>query len=1040
MGSLCNPCGAGTYRVSASNVANEGQVNTCGACTGCASLVNYESLSCTPTRNRVCTACRVSCSTGQYKLSACNVTTDLVCASCATRCNAGYYRTAASRCDGTTDYDSFLRGCVRCKQPGDCSPGYYISPGACAGSETVSNQCQLCAVVPPTGDCLPSQYRGGCFNYTNTICVNFTRCQAGQFLAEESRSQDGVCRACTNCTALGLAFLRQCTTYDDAVCKGSPCNLSAPCVTPAALVSRGRLACDYSGGGLTSAFCGMCPLGYGSDGQFCLDCPRGSTCNRIGVPECQGQCARGRRGVCDDDFMGGYVSCQGASCVSTGLGINRVVSRGPYIRAEDGACEPYFQCSAGYYKVFRSTGVAECEACAGSLPSKGLLDQWVTEGLSIGDGLSCLWDCKAGVAMLNATRTGCTLLSGRALGSGQNLAGWWKPISGNGITGQCAYGTTSEPGMALNATDCVACPAVPWGAARIWNSVVCDWKCEAYGAVRRGGVCVAPVSTCAGLRGYTRRSATDLGARCVATAFPWNRGGFKKTGWAAPLVVVAGGGGWADAVIRPQSGLVQDGLAVNSLRYGVSGRHSVVVMVGDGTNTTRSVEGPLCSATRLTVGAYDYVIGAVCNQSFLAYLNLSDTSARPARGLGVLIGLPGRPGFRNGFRREAQFESELYVASGPSRNGTAVVYVLDRWNCLVREVVLSGQPGGYLTRAYTVGGDDSTLALGSLPKCVGGGALAWPRKFWALLGGWLAFADEGGLWQFHTETRELLVMAQEGDVGFEADDLLDVDAGEFTVRLVFGGVTNATWLVSAQQDRCPDDWTSVDGGDCTVECPWLSSGLAPTRFVNQTSGACAACTARQCGYGEVFSSCARDLDSRCVGCSGALAIGAGWVFAKAGTCAQTEWKRAPPCEPGSYAMDGGRFCEACPRFTGTWRGGATDIRQCKCLWGLARRGGVGRCVGTGLFEYEGLAGGGSAVACVGAGSCGSAPANATWMMAGGGGGVACSVACNAGFYRDTGAGWMDQCRPCVGPATGQNYSWSTRGDDDERWSCEWSLV
>ena len=731
MGSLCNPCGAGTYRVSASNVANEGQVNTCGACTGCASLVNYESLSCTPTRNRVCTACRVSCSTGQYKLSACNVTADLVCASCATRCNAGYYRTAASRCDGTTDYDSFLRGCVRCKQPGDCSPGYYISPGACAGSETVSNQCQLCAVVPPTGDCLPSQYRGGCFNYTNTICVNFTRCQAGQFLAEESRSQDGVCRACTNCTALGLAFLRQCTTYDDAVCKGSPCNLSAPCVTPAALVSRGRLACDYSGGGLTSAFCGMCPLGYGSDGQFCLDCPRGSTCNRIGVPECQGQCARGRR----------------------------------------------------------------------------------------------------------------------------------------------------------------------------------------------GGVCVAPVSTCAGLRGYTRRSATDLGARCVATAFPWNRGGFKKTGWAAPLVVVAGGGGWADAVIRPQSGLVQDGLAVNSLRYGVSGRHSVVVMVGDGTNTTRSVEGPLCSATRLTVGAYDYVIGAVCNQSFLAYLNLSDTSARPARGLGVLIGLPGRPGFRNGFRREAQFESELYVASGPSRNGTAVVYVLDRWNCLVREVVLSGQPGGYLTRAYTVGGDDSTLALGSLPKCVGGGALAWPRKFWALLGGWLAFADEGGLWQFHTETRELLVMAQEGDVGFEADDLLDVDAGEFTVRLVFGGVTNATWLVSAQQDRCPDDWTSVDGGDCTVECPWLSSGLAPTRFVNQTSGACAACTARQCGYGEVFSSCARDLDSQCVGCSGALAIGAGWVFAKAGTCAQTEWKRAPPCEPGSYAMDGGRFCEACPRFTGTWRGG-----------------------------------------------------------------------------------------------------------------------
>lgn len=1045
-GLQCVACPANTFRVAAGNVVNEGQANTCGACTACTSGVNYETTSCTSTRNRVCTACTRSCARGQFQSSPCNVTSNMRCTACATRCSAGFYRTAAAVCDGLSTNDTFLAGCAACRRPGDCPAGYYIS-AACVGTETVSNQCLLCSAVPPTGDCAATQYRGGCFNFTNTVCVPFRTCAAGQYLAGESRVQDGVCTACTNCAGLGLAQLRACSTYDDAVCRGSSCNRSAPCVTPDALLTRGRLACDYSSGSEATSFCGMCPRGFGSNGQFCLDCPRGRTCDRLGAVECKGQCGAGVIGSCDASLLGGFVDCTsgGVACSTTGSQVvvgGRRVTRGPYVRAVGGDCDVYLQCVPGFYRVFRSTGVVECDACpVDLLPHRGVLDSWVTAGLSVGDRRSCLWECKQGVAVFNASRRGCTILPGRASAIGSNPSGWWAGLGsaggGGGSGAQCPYGRTSEPLMAMNVGECVACPPLPVGAALVYGSSTCEWKCVARGTVKRGGACVAPsVEVCAGVRGYVRRIPANVEAGCVGTSFPWNRGGYAKTGWSAPRIVSTAGD--TGVVVRPQSGLVQDGLEASSLGYGVGGRHSVTAA---GVSGARSVEGPLCSATRVAVGAHDFVVGAVCNESFLAYLNLSN----PALGLGVLIGVPGTSGFRNGFRREALFESELYVASGrPAVNAngtwTPSIFVLDRWNCVVREVVIHGEPGGYLTRAYTVGGLDTNLANGlGLPKCSGEGALSWPRKFWALGNDWLAFADEAGLWQLHVVRRELLLMVQEGggSGGFEADDLLDVDlAGdEFTLRLIFNG--GATWYISALQDRCPDDFTSVDGGDCVLECTWLSSGRVATRFVNQSTGACTPCSTLQCGYGERFTLCSRDADSYCSACP-SLA-GTGWVYSQMGTCDPASWKLAVPCAPGYYAEPGGRFCEICPDFTSTQRAGATDVQQCKCVRGLVRRG--GRCVGTELFEFEGVVAG-QPLACVAKNVSGVCVAPKNGVLTSTESDVACTWECNAGFYRDTGAGWEEQCRQCLVPSGAGAWgavAWTTRGDDDARRSCEWSL-
>lgn len=1020
-GTGCVPCQTGvTYRTASSNVLTEGQTNVCLPCLQCVAGRNFQTTACSPTVNRVCRACSTSCASNFFQSSPCTNSSNLGCTRCQTRCPVGQYQTLSGTCSGNTNFDAFLAACRPCLGPEDCGPGRYVSR-VCPGTDRTPNQCVVCSVIPPTGDCSASQYRGGCVNFTNTRCVPFTTCARTMpmYLAGESRTKDGVCRNCTRCADLGLAVLRNCSTYDDSVCRGAACNRSAPCQTPAALANRSRLFCDYSLGE-ASATCGVCPSGYGSDGQFCLECPRGKTCNRLGEVECQGQCRAGAVSVCTEDLsLGGSVSCdQACGAIVPGFGA-RWVRRGTHVRPEPGMCDTYFQCGAGYYKIFRSTGVVECEACPTSLlPSGGQLERWVTEGLSTGDAKSCLWECRPELARLNSGRTGCALLPGRSTVTGRNPAGWWlEPLSK--ATGQCASGRTSEAGAAINASECIQCHALPAGAVWTAGSSQCDWGClqQTAGAQprKRGGACVGVVAACASLPGYSARSGA-----CEPTGFPWNRGGYSKSagaGTAAAVVVAVVAAAESRGGAAASSGALQDGLAMASLPYGVEGRHSLTVA---GRNGSLGVQGPLCSGARVRLGRHEFILGAVCNQSFLVFLNLS----RPTtRGLEVLIG-NSTPGWRDGFKTQALFESELYVA--PSAWSNETLFVLDRWNCLLREVVLYGEPGGYLTRAYTVWGRTEKLAsLVPEPRCYGAGGLAAPRRFWALRDGWVAFADDNGLWQFHTRTRDLVLMLRESDGGFEADELVDVDTtDEFTLRLVFA---DAVWLVSAEAQACPTDSTSMPGGDCTVDCAWLSSTLVPVRFVNRTGdGACVPCTQRECGYGEAFAACTRAEDGGCRPCEPRPEAG---VYTDRGTCEDSAWRVGlPPCSAGSYATDGGRYCEPCPTLTATWRAGATDARQCKCLPGLVRRG--DRCVAAdGLYEFE--------VPCAAREACSIPP----FARLHPGDLVGCRFECLPGYYHRVGAGWLDKCSPCLAAEGNASSSSSTvfvtRGDDDEPWSCEW---
>ena len=536
-------------------------------------------------------------------------------------------------CSGTTDYDQVLAACIPCKVPGDCPAGFYLS-GTCPGTGTTSNVCLQCTLVT----CAAGQYRGYCGGYTNTQCTNYRTCLTGQYLAGESQDSDGIC---VNCSTCETGEIRACTRYEDVVCDGEPCSAMVPCARRSS-VSRLSYFCDFSRGA-EYASCGVCPHGHGSDGQYCLECPRGSTCDIKGVVACKGQCRAGVLSSCESPWDLGYVGCDTA-CELTSMPA-QLPWRGTYTYMEGANCGVYFRCQAGYYKLFGTGGTAGCEPCTEARPTLGVRDRWVTEGLSVGDATSCLWECKRELAIpVGAT---CQLMTDRAQGGGWNQAGSWAGSAGSGT---CRQGYTSEAQTAMSIGECRACPALNTSTQRPRATTTqCEWECIEYGAARLGGKCVRPRTDC------LSEGVTEIGDMCLVTSYPWNRPGHRKTGWGMPVLSQYTGQPWdtTEPVLFTTRG------------YGVQGRHKLTLLL-DG--TARTMPGPVCSGVLGDWNGKAYMFGALCNQSFLVYLDLTSGSK-----MGILIGSSTR-GWRDGFRTQALFEDELYVASG----GPGRLFVLDR--------------------------------------------------------------------------------------------------------------------------------------------------------------------------------------------------------------------------------------------------------------------------------------------------------------------------------------------------------------------------
>ena len=301
--------------------------------------------------------------------------------------------------------------------------------------------------------------------------------------------------------------------------------------------------------------------------------------------------------------------------------------------------------------------------------------------------------------------------------------------------------------------------------------------------------------------------------------------------------------------------------------------------------STWQVPAKICSMTMVRVEGVDTLVVAFCNVSFLVQTRLepflgacsvNSTSLDPADrwfspditrgimsnesqdGFQVLIG-DDQAGWADGFQTQAAFQSELHVTSFPDSH-PGLVFVLDLFNCLLREVVVNvSVPYSvpYLTLVYIVYGLASHLETTEAPRCYGAGSLSWPRAWFPLpQAGMAAFVTNAALMQFNPALRDVVQVLLEAEFpfGLDPDGLTDVMASDLLSLSLFS--SQAAFAYAPASDPCPSGYISPTGGNCALSC-------AAGSYVDADTSDYRSCSAPACLLGEQRVVCTTFADGYC---------------------------------------------------------------------------------------------------------------------------------------------------------------------------------
>ncbi len=381
-GSVCLPCATEYYR--SVKESTQSPASQCTKCKSCQLPVGreYESSPCKATQNRVSTQCGITCAPGQF-IGSFDVH-EFTCLPCKKQCNAGLiYR--------LSDVGYNYHWCCARKLPAMQNPilnysnGYYLS-GPYFGNETRSKEYLICStdvtkaagLISIMADALATGIpavmisprvlmanTGILFDLNVYYCTGIITCPSRY---GKTSTNIGTCKKCTNCSLVGLNVSRVCSSFEDSLCQGVICGSNMPCNN----TMDTKFYCDFTS---LSPSCGVYPKDYDSDGQFCLECPEGQTCDRQGQFACKGQCPAFLESRCAcklvfsskhdtltwtnpcrcDDQLG-YAQC--SSCITLNNpgqdNGSRVVTRGSYsskpsIRLNESRI---FSVSVGFTSVF----------------------------------------------------------------------------------------------------------------------------------------------------------------------------------------------------------------------------------------------------------------------------------------------------------------------------------------------------------------------------------------------------------------------------------------------------------------------------------------------------------------------------------------------------------------------------------------------------------------------------------------------------------------------------------------------------------------
>lgn len=686
--------------------------------------------------------------------------------------------------------------------------------------------------------------------------------------------------------------------------------------------SKMGFMCDVSS---VQGTCRSCPPGWTASGAFCVECNALKSCDRNGTELCDGACAPGRYPVCE--AATGRVVCQGCSVDLASLRREKKsLTRGGVLNAPD-LCGAYFQCDAGYYLASNASGQLTCLAC--EYPElSGVGRAFVTRGLTFGDKYSCLY-----------------VQSKRRVGN-NSVGEYGSPIR------SCPAGKTSEPGMAVNETDCVECPMRPVHGTFGGDLPMCVPTCLRDYTLR-GETCVLfdPTQINCDFDGYT-----NIDRVCAPSPLPWSLVNWQGTDGVETtatfrnqeLVAMDENGDFrvpkSTGVLAKQStpnfclgladvienkGYVQDKpfftAACGSLEYHKMyhlasgpkflyaflersfGNNNRFVMwqiqksrvgvfpAGQVWQTFR-MPAKVCSAT---VVPGDMVYIAFCGSSLVSFARQIDYMDNPEQvdpenvpfTLDQSLYIIGR---RTGvlIGQEATGNQDGMLSQALFKGPLSIAATNNTNRLLVADM------GNCRIVEVAIHFPGSFLTrattIGSAACFSGDFPLPYPRAIVSVLAGAAAlFVTDNGLVQLDARMRRFTTVLSGDEMRRVIGEPKWIRVEQGGSRLVMENETHSA-AVTRTQEQCPAGFRAKRGGLC-LPC-------AIGTYV--VGGECAQCTAKNCSAGQRLVACSDTADAKCEACP---ASGVAYPFRYGVDC---EIIPRYPCPVGYYGLDDCRLCSA----------------------------------------------------------------------------------------------------------------------------------
>ena len=849
-------------------------VKSGSACVCNYGITGYKENSISPCK--LCTVCNAT----QYETLTCGSKVDRICMNCGT-CPSGSYITGW--CSKTQNIQ-----CRSCTQ--NCPMGMYMSthPSLCDGTTTFDIVGQGCAPCPTPNDCIPNKeyYNHTCYgnDTVRPTCSTCTDpdpyCDTGyQWMQSCTMTRNRICKNFDACPAGYYASLFNATSEVCLPC--TPCvSMGLREITPCKIASDavcGGRRCDSKEGCYANHNGGSVFCDY--EHMECGLCPPGYGSFNLTCIDCPPgfSCDSNGIPVCQGECPFGFVPvCDSglvldgyAQCIPTTCsGVNM----SNMIVTRGAYVNAKSTDCAPYFECvngyYKQFNVLGTVTCQScNTTSKPRYAMWVSNGLVDNSQTSCLWECNSIISYWDDHDQKC-VLHNRSLV--WNRAGWY----GANIA-TCPLGFTTQQNHGWDVSSCLPCPPLPVYAT--WsNPTLCQWTCMT--GVKMGSRCIQMSRVCdPSIPGLRRENGM-----CTESPFPWQQAGHFKGGL--------------------------------NLRYtGEMGRPPTIQ------------NGVICSQVFSEILGESYVFLAWCNKSFISYRKLSD----PHQYSWTLIGNSTR-GWNEGFKTEALFQNELFLANGINNQ---TIYVIDRWNCLLREITID-YPGSYLTQSFTVYGQTNNLMISGSPTCYGTNGLSHPRDFQIGQDNYLFFFDDLHLYQLNMITNRVQVVLNMESTG--------VPYGSSTAFMYNKWALNVLgYEVTAISERCAMETTSLQGGECIITCPWLDDIGTPIRYVDPHTGACMPCINPRCNVGFKLMACTPTSQAQCEPCPFLEPLNNKYnrTYMDPGLCDDTSVGFVPPCPKGFY--EDNNICTECPDFSTTLADEATQVAMCVCVEGMTMI--LGKC-------------------------------------------------------------------------------------------------